>query len=353
MIKKLAGIGSISLVLLSLFGCSAVGDKSLSLSTIYLATTILALILLGAYCLLIRKRQLWLTILFLAVSIVNTGYFALSISSTLEEALLSNRIAYAGSVILPLSMLMVILHTCQIKFPKWATYTLTGISAVVFLIAASPGYLDVYYKEVTLTTVGGATALEKVYGPLHSVYLYYLLGHFLLMAGAIAYSFVKKKISSPSQAVLLLSSVLVNMGVWLMEQLIKVEFEFLAVSYILSEVFLLCFYVLIQDMLQKAPVTQQSTSAPPSSVPSQSNDEEDKEKVQHLASMLHTLTPTEKQVYTLYLEGKGTKEVMQELTITENTLKYHNRNIYSKLGVSSRKELLKIATLATKEINSK
>jgi DNA-binding CsgD family transcriptional regulator len=30
------------------------------------------------------------------------------------------------------------------------------------------------------------------------------------------------------------------------------------------------------------------------------------------------------------------------LDITENTLKYHNRNIYGKLGVSSRKQMLEI-----------
>ena len=33
------------------------------------------------------------------------------------------------------------------------------------------------------------------------------------------------------------------------------------------------------------------------------------------------------------------------LDITENTLKYHNKNIYSKLGISSRKQLLRYATL--------
>jgi len=30
---------------------------------------------------------------------------------------------------------------------------------------------------------------------------------------------------------------------------------------------------------------------------------------------------------------------MAELNIKENTLKFHNKNIYGKLGVSSRKEL--------------
>ncbi|MBR2009056.1 MAG: helix-turn-helix transcriptional regulator, partial [Peptococcaceae bacterium] len=39
----------------------------------------------------------------------------------------------------------------------------------------------------------------------------------------------------------------------------------------------------------------------------------------------------------------GTKEILVQLNITQNTLKYHNKNIYSKLGVSSRKELVALA----------
>ena len=50
--------------------------------------------------------------------------------------------------------------------------------------------------------------------------------------------------------------------------------------------------------------------------------------------------------YRLYLEGKRTKEVMAKLNITENTLKYHKRNIYNKLGVTSCKQLLQIAAAA-------
>ena len=53
------------------------------------------------------------------------------------------------------------------------------------------------------------------------------------------------------------------------------------------------------------------------------------------------LTPTERIIYDLYLSGKNTVQVQQVLGITENTLKYHNRNLYSKLAVSSRKQLVK------------
>ena len=60
---------------------------------------------------------------------------------------------------------------------------------------------------------------------------------------------------------------------------------------------------------------------------------------------LSMLTPAEYRVYELYLSGKTAKQIAEILHITENTLKYHNKNIYSKLGISSRKQLLRFAAL--------
>lgn len=60
---------------------------------------------------------------------------------------------------------------------------------------------------------------------------------------------------------------------------------------------------------------------------------------------LHTLTPKEREIFDLYLEGKKAKEIMEIVNINPNTLKYHNKNIYSKLGISSRKQLLEYAVL--------
>ncbi|MFR6344467.1 MAG: helix-turn-helix transcriptional regulator [Christensenellales bacterium] len=45
------------------------------------------------------------------------------------------------------------------------------------------------------------------------------------------------------------------------------------------------------------------------------------------------------------MQGKTTKEIQQIAHINENTLKYHNRNLYGKLGVKSRKQLLMYAAL--------
>lgn len=58
---------------------------------------------------------------------------------------------------------------------------------------------------------------------------------------------------------------------------------------------------------------------------------------------LRTLTPKEREVYELYLQGKKAPEIASLLAITLNTVKFHNKNIYDKLGINSRKELLRYA----------
>ena len=65
---------------------------------------------------------------------------------------------------------------------------------------------------------------------------------------------------------------------------------------------------------------------------------------------LKTLTPKEREVFTLYLDGKSAREIVVLLNFSENALKYHNKNIYSKLGVSSRKELLMYAALMKQDM---
>lgn len=353
-------------LLLSLSGCSTIGEKMASISVIYAVTTALSLLLLIGYCCLVHKREIWFLLLFSLVFIVNAGYLTLSLSGTLEEALLANRIAYLGSVFLPLSMLMIILDVCKIRYRKWLPGLLVGISVLVLLVAASPGYLNIYYKEVSLQVVDGMSVLVKEYGPWHKLYPFYLFSYFGTMLAVIVYASLKKKIQSNKHAIILLIAVFVNICVWLLEQLVKIEFEFLSVSYIISELFLLSLYWMMQEwaalpspVKESEPPTQEAAFAPPvSNCPQESPSACDAGKTtdeaipvltdefsaqrESFQKQIKKLTPTERMIFDLYLSGKSTREIMRALSITENTLKYHNKNIYGKLGVSSRKQLLEI-----------
>lgn len=338
--KKLLLLSTVGLLLLTQTGCSPIGQKSASLTIIYAAAAVLSLLLLIGYCCLVPKRDPWFLLLFASIFVVNLGYFTLAISRTLEEALLANRISYLGSVFLPMSMLMIILGATKSKYPKWLAAALMGLGIVIFLIAASPGYLDIYYKQATLVIVNGTSTLEKVYGPLHSIYLVYLLGYFGSMIAVIIHAMRKKRLASVAHAVILLIAVFVNICVWLIGQLVDIEFEFLSISYLITELFLLGLHVFLMEAerLQQTLNSQAPPPPSPSPTPRKSADEQS----QRFLMGLSELTQTERAVYDAYICGMSTKEIMSLLNIKENTLKFHNKNLYSKLGVNSRKQLLEI-----------
>lgn len=369
-------------------GCASVGEKSASVSVVYAATAVISLILLACYCWIARKKDPWFLLMFASVLVVNVGYFALSTSHTLEEALLANRIAYFGSVFLPMSMLMIIVEATKVKALKLLPVILLLISAAVFLVAASPGYSTVYYESVQLAFVNGASVLVKTYGPWHPLYLVYLVGYFSAMVVVIAYATLRKRVDSNVYAIVLATAVFVNIGVWFIEQIVSIDFEFLSVSYIISELFLLGLNVASSRGLtavgpdgetgafagegagkggegagesgegaglgaaERADVGEGGGSGAPArgvadlvgrtACRPKPTAEEEAAYEAFRAGLPH-LTRTERAVFDLYLEGKGTREIMAALSIKENTLKFHNKNLYAKLGVSSRKQLVEVA----------
>lgn len=72
------------------------------------------------------------------------------------------------------------------------------------------------------------------------------------------------------------------------------------------------------------------------------------ERLRLFVKNLESLTPTEKIVLGHYHAGLTTAQTLEAMFISENTLKFHNKNLYKKLLVSSRKELLGLYSEAKK-----
>lgn len=64
---------------------------------------------------------------------------------------------------------------------------------------------------------------------------------------------------------------------------------------------------------------------------------------------LAMLTAKEKEVFDFYMQGKTVKEIMVFLGLQESTVRFHNKNIYAKLGVHSLKQLLRYAAVLKQE----
>lgn len=330
--KSLAFAAIMAMLCLSLSGCIATDEKAVGLWIVYAGTVFFSALFALVYCLNKNMWDRWYLLLFSSVLVVNLGYLLLSVSGSLEMALHANRVAYLGSVFLPLSFLMIIMNTCKIQYAKWLPKVLLGLAVLVFFITASPGYLGIYYKEVTIQRLHGITVLNKVYGPLHPFYAVYLLGYFSAMIVAIFYALTKRKISSPAYSVILAAAVFINICVWLVEKFVSVEFELLSVSYIITELFLLGLnYLIIEN--------EKHTSKNPTESKF-SIDSELQAKLDFFAAGVLTLTQKELDIFQCYVQGMTTQEVLEHLDIKENTLKFHNKNIYNKLGVSNRRQLV-------------
>lgn len=312
---------------LCLAGCSA-SEKSGSLWAVYGIAVFLSLAIFIVYGCLSGKKDPWFFLLLGSVLIVNCGYLLLALSRSLPQALWANRLSYLGSVFLPLSMFMIIGKVARLPYPKWLPGLLLGLGILTFLITASPGVLPIYYREVSFAVVNGVGTLQKVYGPLHTLYYLYLFGYFGSMIVVIVRGILKKRIQSPAYSLILAMAVFVNIGVWLAEQFVTLQFEILSLSYIISELFLLGLHFFIKEMEKRPPAFQEESTPV------------DAEQLSLFREGLPTLTKKEKAIFECYVEGLSTQEILEKLSIKENTLKFHNKNLYGKLAVSGRKELL-------------
>lgn len=350
-------------------GCAAnenifiYGDKP-TLSFFYAITACVSLLMIILYGLIFRKKDLWVFLLYVSIFVVNLGYFSVSVSKNLEAALLANRISYLGSVFLPLCMLMTIFEACRLNVRKSITGTLIAVSVVVFLIAASPGYLDVYYKEVSLEIFNGAARLVKVYGELHIVYYIYLFAYFSSMLAVILYAVIKKKINSYKYASVLASVVFMNILIWLFEQIFKSDFEFLSVSYIAGEFLLFFFFGILSDYRALEKKTEESVSVIQNlnvktvqGADNLTQENDNKElTVESIDALVeswkerYNLTARETEVIKLMLLNIKRKEIAEQLCLSENTVKTHFSHIFEKMNVSGKSEMIERAKSESEEL---
>ena len=315
------------------------------LSIVYGVVALLSMLLLVSYFLFDKKKDRRFIALFCCVATSNLGYFLLSICNSLAVAKVSNAISYFGGAFSMLVMLLIIYDVCQMRTRKWLTWILLGISFVFFALSASGDWLGLYYRSVSLEISNGTSRLVKEYGPLHSLYAVYLAGYVVLMLLCIACAAKTKRLSSPKYTFFLLVTVLLNVGVWLVEQAIIEEFEFLSVSYMITEVLLLLIYNMLCDygiirpetgVLSVQMLTQLNTrQVDPGALPPGMED-----MFRSFAEKARTLSSAERRILNYYIDGHDIAEIPDLAFISIHTVKKHNRSIYQKLEIASRDELM-------------
>ena len=321
------------------------GTKSGNMAIVYGAIAVLSALLLIGYLLWEKKKERRFALLFTCVATINVGYFMQAISNTLPGAMMANRMSYLGAAYSVLVMLLIIMDVCQVPRRKWLVMLLFGISTAAFLLAASGDWLGLYYESVTIQTVNGMTRLVKDYGPLHTLYPVYLLCYFVMMVGIIIHAAKKEKLASPKYAAFLVAVALCNLIVWGVEQFIDVDFEFLSVSYIVTEVMLLLIYSMLRDygIVQPSGAlvsVQMLTRLHTQQTPAGQLPPDMDQLFRSFVEKAKTLSSAERRILQYYIDGYETADIPDLAFISIHTVKKHNRSIYQKLEVSSRDELM-------------
>ena len=319
--------------------------KNGDLSVVYGILALFAALLCIAYLLFDQRRNRLFLALFGCVAAANSGYFLMAVCNSLAVAKIANGLSYFGGAFSILVMLLIIYDVCRMPKYPWLRWLLTGISIAAFALAASGDWLGLYYRSVSLEKINGMTHLVKDYGPLHILYGLYLLSYMLMMVGIVLYALKTKRLDSPKYTLVLLVAVLLNLGVWLVEQLIDVGFEFLSVSYIVTAVLLLLIYGMLCDygivqpsgsLVSVQLLTQLNTrQVNPGELPPNME-----EMFCRFAEKVRTLSSAERRILNCYIAGHEIAELPDLVFVSINTVKKHNRSIYQKLAVASRDELM-------------
>ena len=321
------------------------GTKAGNMAIVYGAVAVMSVLLLIGYLLWEKKKEKRFCLLFSCVATANLGYFLQAVSDTLFGAMTANRISYLGAAYSMLVMLLIIMDVCQVSRQKWLGRVLFGISTAAFALAASGDWLGLYYKAVSIETVNGMTRLIKDYGPLHILYTVYLLSYFAMMVAVIHNAAKKGKLVSTKYSVFLVAVALCNLMVWAVEQAVDVDFEFLSVSYIVTEVMLLLIYSMLRDYGIVQPggtliSVQMLTSLHNQNTAAGELPPDMDQMFRSFVEKVKTLSSAEQRILQYYIDGHETADIPDLAFISIHTVKKHNHSIYQKLGVASRDELM-------------
>ena len=200
---------------------------------------VISLILTGIYAVIWRKRfSIFLTLIFSFIPIANLGYFLVSFSSTVPEAILGIKVTYLGSY-LHIFLMYAIFNLCNLDIKKGIRILLLAISTVFYLCVLSIGYCGLFYTEVTGELINGYLVIHKSYGIVHTLYYIQLCIYMLFTIGATFYAIKKKNDVSRHNLHYMLACEIITISLFFAGKIFHLKVDLMPLSYISCQAVLL------------------------------------------------------------------------------------------------------------------
>lgn len=172
----------------------------------------LSLLLLTSYVFIWKKHfDVHITLMFVLVPITTLGYVLLARSHSFEEALVSNKVIFIGGCFQIVDIMYIVFSQCGIKLGRWLRTVVFGIGLLFYLSTLEVGRSGSFYKSIRFERVNGAAVLIKEYNFMHTAFYGFIILAFALCAGAVIYSYFRKKQVSRKTLLLLILPMLAAM----------------------------------------------------------------------------------------------------------------------------------------------
>ena len=203
---------------------------------LYILLTALSVVELTRLLFGVKRINSYYVLFYVFVVVTNSGYMALAMSSTISEAILANKICYIGAVMLPVIMLFTISDIAKVRLPKFVYAIMGSLSAITLACVLTIGHSDLYYRSVQLTRLKSVSILEKEYGPMHTVYLIFLIIEFTFFVAITIYAIRKERQVSRETIITLFIEYMVVGLVYALEHLLHARIEYMPFAYVIMGV---------------------------------------------------------------------------------------------------------------------
>lgn len=130
---------------------------------------------------------------FYTIAITIFGYLFLALSSNVQEAVLAYKIVFVAGAFLPTLLFMALLNFCHIKINDTIRLTLITISCIIYLIASTAGFCDIFYKNVEYININGIGGLNAEYAFGYRLFWVQLFSYGATYLYIIIFSFLHRK----------------------------------------------------------------------------------------------------------------------------------------------------------------
>lgn len=170
----------------------------------------------------------YITILIIVVS--NLGFYFISISSTLEEAIVAQKMTYLCGCFLPVFYFFLVLEICHIEIHRFLNVILLTIQCVIYGFSCTIGKNELFYTSVSFSIKNGTGVLTREYGPLH---IFYPISMYFYMGAAIVvtiFTLIKKKSINRRGVISMVTLCGVAIATYVLERALHFSYDFSPVA---------------------------------------------------------------------------------------------------------------------------